>query len=113
MHRTKGGNMPPQSHDRGEMHRAIVAELASVVDHVRKSLTLMETAIASEAAVEETIADNIIVLDDVTPGYARAHATLRDCDARLGLALRLLQGPVSPDVVLEAGQTSEHWPISA
>lgn len=94
MHRTKSGCVPPQSGDRGQKHRAVVAELASVVEQVRKSLRLMDEAIASEAAFEETVADNVIVLDDVTPGYTRAHAALRECDARLGHALRLLQGPV-------------------
>ncbi len=93
------------------MHRAIVAELASVVEHIRESLALMEQAIASESAVEEAVADHVIVLDDITPGYARAHAALRECDARLGLALRLLQEPISSGA--KSDPASGHWPISA
>src|SRR5215471_2030328 len=92
MQNTMGGSVPTPSADRDEMHRAIVADLASVVEHVRKSLSLIERAVASEAAVEDAVADNMIVLDDVTPGYARADAVLRECDASLSLALRLLRG---------------------
>lgn len=111
MHRTKSVSVPPQSGNRDDMHRAIVAELASVVAHIREGLTLTEQAIASEEAVEETVADNVTVLDDVTPGYSRAHAALRECDARLGVALRLLQGPITSGA--EDGPASGHWPISA
>jgi hypothetical protein len=101
--------MPPQSGDRDEMHRAIVAELASVVERVRTSLTRIEQAVACEAANEEPVADNVVVLDDVTPGYARAEAVLRECDAGLGIALRLL---TSHDAAGEAGLTPARWPIS-
>jgi hypothetical protein len=110
MQNTKGGGMPMPSGTRDEMHRAIVADLASVVVHVRKSLNLIEQAIASEAAIEEAVADNVIVLDDITPGYARADAALRQCDAGLSLALRLLQGSVTTG---EAGLPQARWPISA
>src|SRR5512139_2411960 len=90
---TKGGSMPTQPGDRDETHRAIVADLASVIEHVRKSRRLIEQAVASEAAIEEPAADNVIVLDDVAPRYARAEAALRACDVGLSLALRLMQGP--------------------
>jgi hypothetical protein len=110
MQNIKVAGMPMQSGDRDQMHRAIVADLASVIEHVRKSLGLIEQAVASEAAVEEAVADNVIVLDDVTPGYARADAVLRECDAGLSLALRLLLGSVSSG---EGGLPQAHWPISA
>jgi hypothetical protein len=67
MQNTKGGGKPMPSGNRDEMHRAIVADLASVVVHVRKSLNLIEQAVASEAAIEEAVADNVIVLDDSRP----------------------------------------------
>jgi len=81
------------SGDRDEAHRAVVAELASVIEHIRKSRRLIESAIAGEAAAEEATADNVIVLDDVTPGYERVDAALRQCEAGLNVTLRLLQGP--------------------
>ena len=56
---------------------------------------LIESAIASDDDAEDAAADNIIVLDDVTPGYERVDAALRECDAGLSVALRLLQGPMA------------------
>src|SRR5689334_8902441 len=114
MQKIVGGGMPTQSGGRDDRHGAIVADLASVIGHVRKSLRLIEQAVASEAAIEEAVADNVIVLDDVTPGYARADAVLRECDAGLSLALRLLQRPMtSVDTSGDGGLPPAHWPISA
>ena len=115
---TKGGGMPAPSGDREEMHRAVVSELASVIAHVRKSLKLIESAIASGAGAEETAADNVIVLDDVTPGYQLVDTALRECDTGLNVALRLLQGPVkSGDAAgksaRDGGRPPAPWPISA
>lgn len=110
---TKGSGMPTQARGRDERHREIVADLASVIEHVRKSLRLIEQAVASEAAIEEPVADNVIVLDDVTPRYARADAALRECDAGLSLALCLLQGSVTSGDTGEGRLAAAHWPISA
>ena len=93
MQNTEGSGLPTISGDRDETHRAVVAELASVIEHIRKSRRLIESAIAGEAAAEEATADNVIVLDDVTPGYERVDAALRQCEAGLNVTLRLLQGP--------------------
>lgn len=93
MHNTEDGGLPALSGDRDETHRAVAAELASVIEHIRKSRRLIESAIAGEAAAEEAAADNVIVLDDVTPGYERVDAALRQCEAGLNVTLRLLQGP--------------------
>jgi hypothetical protein len=100
------------------MHRAVVAELAEIVQRVRQSLGLIEAAIASGTAVEEAVADNVIVLDDVTPGYARADAALRECEAGLGAALHLLQGPMisggsAVGFAAESRLPADRWPISA
>ena len=91
MQKTKGSGMPPEAADRNENYRAVVSNLTSVIGHVRKSLALIESEMAGEAAPEEAAAGHIVVLDDVTPGYVRAHAVLRECDAGLTAALRLLQ----------------------
>ena len=93
MQNAEGSGPPAMSGDRDEAHRAVVAELASVIEHIRKSRRLIESAIAGEAAAEEATADNVIVLDDVTPGYERVDAALRQCEAGLNVTLRLLQGP--------------------
>ncbi|HKU04593.1 MAG TPA: hypothetical protein VJR30_00880 [Bradyrhizobium sp.] len=91
MQKTKGGGKLPGSPGRNEKHRTVVSDLESVIEQVRKSLKLIESEIASETAFEETAGDDIVVLDDVTPGYARAHAVLRECDAGLTMTLQLLQ----------------------
>jgi len=96
MQNTEGGGLSAMSSDRDETHRAVVAELASVIEHIRNSRRLIESAIAGEAAVEEATADKVIILDDVTPGYERVDAALRQCEAGLNVTLRLLQGPVRP-----------------
>jgi hypothetical protein len=96
MQNTRAGGMPVQSGDRDQMHRAIVADLASVIEQVRSSLRLIESEIASETPSVESAADNVFVLDDVTPGYTRACAVLRECDAGLSAALHLLQESVTP-----------------
>lgn len=90
MQKTKGGGMQPETTDRNDKYRAVASDLAAVIDHVRRSLELIETEIAIETAPEEAV-DNIFVLDDVTPAYVRARAVLRECDAGLSAALRILQ----------------------
>ena len=89
MQKTKGG-VPPEAADRNENYRAVVSDLASVIGHVRKSIALIESEMAGEATPDDAAGD-IVVLDDVTPGYVRAHAVLRECDAGLTAALHLLQ----------------------
>jgi len=58
MQNIKGGGMPVRAGDRDKMYRAVVAELASVIEHVRKSRKLIESAIASDAAAEDGAADS-------------------------------------------------------
>lgn len=94
MQKTKGGGTQSESADRNEKYRLVVSDLTSVIVHVRKSLELIESEIAGETDAEE--AADIIVLDDVTPGYSRAQAALRDCEAGLRAALHLLRGSVPP-----------------
>ncbi len=103
---------------RSETHRTVVSDLASVVDQVRKSLRLIESEIASGTTPEEAITDDIVVLDDVTPGYARAYGVLRECDAGLSVALHLLQESMTPgermrEFYAEGCLAPAHTPISA
>ena len=96
MQNIKAGGLPARSGDRDEMYRTVVSDLASVIEQVRSSLRLIESEIASETPSVESAADNVFVLDDVTPGYTRACAVLRECDAGLSAALHLLQESVTP-----------------
>ena len=96
MQQAKGGVIQPGSTGREQKYRTVVSDLASVIEQIRSSLRLIETEIASETPCVEPAADNVFVLDDVTPGYARACAVLRECDAGLSVALHLLQGSVTP-----------------
>jgi hypothetical protein len=116
MQNTMVGLMPAPPDNQADMYRAVVSDLASLIEHIRTSLKLIEEAVASEAAAEEMAADNVIVLDDVTPGYARVDAVLRECNAGLSVALYLLRGSVEPDAVELGGRIDSspvRWPISA
>jgi hypothetical protein len=76
---------------RNDAYHSLVSDLASLIDHVRATLALIEQAIAREISVcsQETSA-NVIVLDDVTPPYMKATAALRACDAKLAIVFHSL-----------------------
>jgi hypothetical protein len=72
-------------------YRAIVSDLVCLIEHVQSSMKLVELAIAGAAPPsDQELAANIIVLDDVTPRYLKANATLNSCNASLGIALHFL-----------------------
>ena len=89
------GSTPAQSDDRHDIHHAVVADLASLIERIQASLTLIDAAVAQEAsaALHEMTA-NVVVLDDVTPCYLKAGAALRACDASLAAALHFLREPL-------------------
>lgn len=106
---TKGVGTQPESADRNEAYRMVVSDLASVIGHVRRSLELVESEIARGPDADE--AADIIVLDDVTPGYSRAQAALRECEAGLSAALHLLQVSTPPgDRIREPAATEPLLP---
>jgi hypothetical protein len=112
MQNIEGGGKPARPGERDAMYR-VVAELASVIDHIRKSRELIESAVASDATGDDAAADNVIV-DDVTPGCERVGAALRECDDGLSAALRLLQGPMrSAEPAGECNLPQAHRTISA
>jgi hypothetical protein len=81
-----------QSDNRNDSYGSIVSNLGSLVEQVRANMNLIETAIASEAALGDPQATaSLVVLDDVTPRYVRANAALNACNAGLGAALHLLE----------------------
>ncbi len=104
MQHSNSDDMQPQPAVLESAHRMVVSDLASLVDQVRKSLKVIESQIADGSDPVETLAGDVIVLDDVTPGYARAYALLQNCDAGLSIALHLLQNSMGRDA-----RRSEHF----
>jgi hypothetical protein len=88
----KGGGVSARSDDRNDGDRSIVSELVSLIEHVRASMKLIESAIAMEPALSGAgTSDNVVVLDDVTPRYQNARAALKTCNTSLEVTLHLLR----------------------
>ena len=99
-------------HDQNDTCRAIVSDLASLIEHVQSSLRLIERAIAGEiSAGGQESSTNVIVLDDVSPRYMKATAALQVCDANLGAALRSLTDSSSIDAY--AAKAPVHTTVGA
>jgi hypothetical protein len=81
--------------DRNEGFHFVVSDLVSLIDRVQASIQLIETAQAQEDGADGELGD-IIVLDDVTPLYAKASAALDACNARLSAALQFLTESTTP-----------------
>ena len=80
-----------QPDDQNDAYRSVVSDLVSLMGHVQASLKLIESAVARETSLgNHDAASSIIVLDDVTPRYAKASAALKACDASLGISLHFL-----------------------
>jgi hypothetical protein len=78
----------PQNHGYGP----VVSDLPALIEHVQASMQLIEAAIAREAPPgNQEVTANVIILDDVTPRYAKAKAALSACSAGLGIAVHFLQ----------------------
>lgn len=95
MQNAAGDGVAQPPHDQNAAYRAVVSDLVSLVERVRNSLRLIEQTITRETSPETTpgspeSSTNIIVLDDVSPRYMKAAATLQACDVNLGIALRSL-----------------------
>lgn len=91
MQATEDSGAPSPSSDRNDLHHSIVSELASLIEHVQAGMKLLEAAIARETTPgNQDAAGNVFVLDDVTPRYVAANATLNACNAGLGVALHYL-----------------------
>jgi hypothetical protein len=78
-------------------YRSVVSDLVSLIEHVQASLRLIEQTMVPETAFGgPESASDIVVLDDVSPRFAKAAAALKACDANLGAALHfLLDSPTS------------------
>jgi hypothetical protein len=111
-----GASALPEHHD-GDCFGSIVSELSALLDHVQGSIKAIETAIARDVSSESSEhVDNVVVLDDVTPRYAKASAALDACNVSLDAALQfLLDTKVSalltksaPRLVLLSDRPLEH-----
>ena len=70
---------------------SIVADMMSLMGHVQASIALIEAAVGRESgARNHDDFTDVVVLDDVTPRYARATAALNACNIGLGAALHSL-----------------------
>jgi hypothetical protein len=95
MQNAAGDGVVQAPHDQNATYRAVISDLVSLVEHVQKSLRLIEQTIARETSPEMSpgspeSSTNIIVLDDISPRYIKADAALQACDVNLGIALRSL-----------------------
>jgi len=85
-----------EADDRNDVYHSIVSDLVSLIEHVQASLTLTEQAAGEASLGDQDFAANIIVLDDVTPRYAKVSGALKVCDADLGIALLSLLDSGAP-----------------
>ena len=82
-----------QPDDRNDNYRSVVSDLVSLIEHMQASMKMLEGAIARELPLGgQEAANNVVVLDDITPCYVKANAALHACNAGLGVALRFLAG---------------------
>jgi hypothetical protein len=80
-----------QSADLDQTYRSVVSDLMSLIEHVQMAIREVEQAMACEDSLGNSQAqDDVVVLDDVTPGYVKADAALNACSAKLDAALHLL-----------------------
>jgi hypothetical protein len=70
--------------------RAIISDVMSLIERVQASRALVETVIAKEAFGADDVADNVAILDDLSPRYAIADAALNTCNAQLRKTLDFL-----------------------
>jgi len=77
--------------ERDDSFSSVVSDLISLMGHVQASIKLIEAAIVREAGPGDLddVAD-VVVLDDVTPCYAKANAALIACNVSLSTALQSL-----------------------
>jgi hypothetical protein len=83
----RGASTEIAGHD--ESFGSIVSDLIGLIGHVQASIKLIEAAIVQESAPGDQ-ADEVVVLDDVTPCYAKANAALIACNVSLSTALQSL-----------------------
>ena len=92
MQSAEGGGFSARSDDRNDGEGSIVSELVSLIEHVRASMKLIESAIAMEPPLSDPgLSAKVVVLDDLTPRYQNARAALNTCNTSLEVTLHLLR----------------------
>ena len=90
MQNSADGGLPAPSEALNNSFDSIVSNLACLIQHIQASIELIETAIDQESrAGDQEIGADVVVLDDITPRYAKAAAALSACNASL-VALQFL-----------------------
>ncbi|WP_027581645.1 hypothetical protein [Bradyrhizobium sp. Ai1a-2] len=81
-----------EAFDGNDAYQSIVSDLMCLIGQVQASLFRIESAIACETSLASADAADaeIVVLDDITPRYAKAGAALKACNSGLGAALEFL-----------------------
>jgi hypothetical protein len=83
----------------------------SLIAHIHASMDLIESAISAEVPLGyQEIGSNVVVLDDLTRGYASGRAALNSGQAHLGAALRFLQNTRTPQPETSAAGSAP-WPV--
>jgi hypothetical protein len=91
------GDIALGSDGRNDGHRSVVSDLVRLIEHVQASLRLIEQTMVQETSLGgQENADDVIVLDDISPRYVKATAALKACDANLGVALHVLLDSRTP-----------------
>ena len=112
MQNAAGGGASVQPDGRNDSDRDIISDLVSLIERVRASIKLIESAIATESPLgNQEIATNVVVLDDVTPCYVTANAALHTCNAGLGVALHLLLDTRAPRNATGASAACNRRPV--
>jgi excinuclease UvrABC ATPase subunit len=97
MHNVPDGRVSAPSEGRDDIINSIAFDLNTLIAHVQASMEAIEAVIAQEAfSHDANVADNVIVLDDVTPRYLSANAALSVCNAKLGVALQFVLDAAVP-----------------
>ena len=101
MQNAAGDAVVQAPHDQNATYCAVLSDLVSLIEHVQKSLRLIEQTIARETSPEMSpgpeSSTHIIVLDDISPRFMKADAALQACDVNLGIALRSLMDSSDSD----------------
>jgi hypothetical protein len=91
MQSAEGGGFSARSDVRNDGEGSIVSELVSLIEHIRASMKLIESAIAMEPPLGDPgLSAKVVVLDDLTPRYQNARAALNTCNTSLEVTLHLL-----------------------
>lgn len=94
---------------RDDSFGSVVSDLITLIQHVRASIELIETAIVPESSQGSQSNPDIVILDDVTPCFAKANAALIACNVSLSTALQSLLDTSKRFNASERDQHPSRW----